>query len=94
MERLRKNRRRKKLHHPAIFTIKLVSKLIDTFCKPNGGKILDCFAGSGTTLIAGIKKEKEVVGFDLSFDYKKIFIKRATNAYNITPYGLEKKIFC
>jgi len=72
----------------------LVSKLIDTFCKPNGGKILDCFAGSGTTLIAGIKKEKEVVGFDLSFDYKKIFIKRATNAYNITPYGLEKKIFC
>jgi len=90
---LGKTEEEKKLHHPAIFTIKLVSKLIDTFCKPNGGKILDCFVGSGTTLIAGIKKEKEVVGFDLSFDYKKIFIKRATNAYNITPYGLEKKYF-
>ncbi|MBU2431905.1 MAG: DNA adenine methylase [Proteobacteria bacterium] len=83
----------KKLKHPAIFTIKLVSKLIDTFCKPNGGKILDCFAGSGTTLIAGMKKGKEVIGFDLSPDYKKIFIKRATNSYNINPYGLEEKYF-
>ncbi|MBI5574034.1 MAG: DNA adenine methylase [Elusimicrobia bacterium] len=90
---LSKAEEERKLKHPAIFTIKLVSKLIDTFCKPNGGKILDCFAGSGTTLIAGIKKEKEVVGFDLSSDYKKIFIKRAINSYSINPYGLGKKYF-
>ena len=88
---LGKTEEEKKLNHPAIFTFKLVSKLIDTFCKPNGGKVLDCFAGSGTTLIAGLKKEKEVVGFDLSADYKKLFVKRATNSYNIPLYGLENK---
>lgn len=90
---LGKTEEEKKLNHPAIFTIKLVSKLIDTFCKPNGGKILDCFAGSGTTLIAGLKKEKDVIGFDLSSEYKKQFIKRASNSYNIPLYGLEDKYF-
>jgi adenine-specific DNA methylase len=88
---LGKTEEEKKLHHPAIFTIKLVSKLIDTFCKPNAGKILDCFAGSGTTLIAGLKKEKDVIGLDLSYKYKKQFITRATNSYNIPLYGLEDK---
>lgn len=88
---LGKSEEEKKLKHPAIFTIKLVSKLIDAFCKPNGGRILDCFAGSGTTLIAGLKKDKDVVGFDLSAEYKKQFIKRATSSYNIPLYGLEDK---
>lgn len=88
---LGKTEEEKKLNHPAIFTIKLVSKLIDTFCKPNGGLILDCFAGSGTTLIAGLLKEKSVIGFDLSTDFKKQFIKRATNSYNIPLYGLDSK---
>lgn len=88
---LGKTEEEKKLYHPAIFTIKLVSKLIDTFCKPNGGKILDCFAGSGTTLIAGLLKNKDVIGFDLSSDYKKQFIKRATNSYNFPIYGMEDK---
>jgi len=81
----------KRLNHPAIFTIRLISKLIDTYCKPNGGIVLDCFAGSGTTLIAGLKKGKEVMGFDLSTTYKNQFIKRAVNSYNINPYGLEEK---
>jgi adenine-specific DNA methylase len=88
---LGKTEEEKKLNHPAIFTIKLVSKLIDTFCKPNGGKILDCFAGSGTTLIAGLLKEKDVIGFDLSSEFKQQFIKRASNLYNISIYGLEDK---
>lgn len=88
---LGKTEEEKKLNHPAIFTFKLTSKLIDTFCKPNGGKILDCFAGSGTTLIAGLKKEKDVLGFDLSSEYKKIFVKRAINSYNINPCGLDDK---
>ncbi len=52
---------------------------------------MDCFAGSGTTLIAGLKKEKDVIGFDLSSEYKKQFINRATNSYNIPIYGLENK---
>ncbi len=88
---LGKSEEERKLKHPAIFTIKLASKLIDTFCKPNGGLILDPFAGSGTTLLAGLLKEKDVVGFDLSSKFKKLFINRATNSYNINSSGLDKK---
>lgn len=87
---LGKSEEEKKLKHPAIFTIKLVSKLIDTFCKPNGGKILDPFAGSGTTLIAGLLKDKEVVGFDLSKEFKELFKKRATHSYNFNNYNIDK----
>ena len=86
---LGKTEEEKKLKHPAIFTVKLASKLIDTFCKPNGGKILDPFAGSGTTLIAGLLKDKEVIGFDLSEKFKDLFIKRATRSYNFNEYNLE-----
>jgi adenine-specific DNA methylase/DNA modification methylase len=87
---LGKSEEEKKLKHPAIFTIKLVSKLIDTFCKPNGGKILDPFAGSGTTLIAGLLKEKEIVGFDLNSEFKELFKKRATHSYNFNNYNIDK----
>lgn len=88
---LGKSEEEKKLKHPAIFTIKLASQLIDTFCKPNGGLILDPFAGSGTTLIAGLLKEKEVIGFDLSQNFKEIFIKRAQNSYNFNHYKFAEK---
>lgn len=88
---LGKSEEEKKLKHPAIFTIKLASKLIDTFCKPNGGLVLDPFAGSGTTLLAGLLKEKEVIGFDLSQKFKDLYIKRATESYNFNSYGLDSK---
>lgn len=88
---LGKSDEEKKLGHPAIFTIKLVSKLIDTFCTPYNGKVMDCFAGSGTTLIAGLLKGKEVLGFDINPEFKKLFIKRAINSYNIPSYGLADK---
>lgn len=88
---LGKSEEEKNLKHPAIFTIKLVSKIIDTFCKPDNGVILDCFAGSGTTLIAGLLKGKDVIGIDLNLDYKKLFIKRMTHHYDFNEYGLEKK---
>lgn len=88
---LGKTEEEKKLKHPAIFTIKLVSKLIDTFCKPNGGLVLDPFAGSGTALIAGMLKEKDVIGFDLNSKFKDLFIDRATSSYKFNSYGLGDK---
>jgi adenine-specific DNA methylase len=88
---LGKTEEEKKLKHPAIFTIKLVDKLIDTFCRPQKSLILDCFAGSGTTLISGLRKEKNVIGFDLNQGYKDLFIKRATNSYNFSLYGMSDR---
>jgi len=88
---LGKNDEERNLKHPATFSIKLVSKLIDCFCKPNGGLILDCFAGSGTTLLAGKIKNKNVIGVDLSNKFKEIYIKRATKYYKFNIYGLESE---
>jgi adenine-specific DNA methylase len=88
---LGKTEEEKKLGHPAIFTIKLVTKLIETFCRPQKSLILDCFAGSGTTLIAGLRNECDVVGFDLNPKFQDLFIHRASSSYGINPYGLKEK---
>jgi adenine-specific DNA methylase len=88
---LGKTEEEKKLKHPAIFNIKLIDKLIDTFCRPQKSLILDCFAGSGTTLISGLQKDKDVVGFDLNKKYKNLFIKRATESYRLKDKDLENK---
>lgn len=78
---LGKNEEERKLKHPAIFTIKLVSKLIDTFCKAESSLILDPFAGSGTTLLAALMKGHQTIGFDLNSDFKQSFLERARGKY-------------
>ena len=88
---LGKTEEEKKLKHPAIFNIKLIDKLIDTFCRPEKSLILDCFAGSGTTLISGLQKDKDVIGFDLNQNYKDLFIKRATESYKLNSKKLKDK---
>jgi len=90
---LGKTEEEKKLKHPAIFTIKLVSKVIDTFCRPQKSLILDPFAGSGTTLIAGLKKGMDVIGFDINPVFKDTYIKRAKNSYSIKPYHSTSKYY-
>lgn len=88
---LGKTEEERKLGHPAIFTIKLVTKLINTFCKPGKSLVLDCFAGSGTTLIAGLREGNDVIGFDLNLKFQELFIQRACNFYGISPIGLKEK---
>ena len=95
---LGKTEEERKLKHPAIFTIRLISKLIDTFLKPDGNLILDPFAGSGTTLISGLLKGKNVVGIDINSKFKELFIQRALYSYKLNMFGydtdsLEKKYF-
>lgn len=73
---LGKNEEERKLCHPAIFTIKLTSKLIDVFTYKDNSVILDCFAGSGSTLLAGLLRNMKVIGTDINPEYKKIFLDR------------------
>lgn len=73
---LSKNDEERKLHHPAIFTVKLVSKLIDIFTNEDNSVILDCFAGAGSTLIAGLLKNMDVIGLDINPKYKDMFLER------------------
>lgn len=86
---LGKNEEERKLGHPAIFTIKLTSRIIDVFTNKDNSVVLDCFAGSGSTLLAGLLKNMKVIGVDINPEYKKIFLERLpkydffnTNKYN------------
>lgn len=70
-----KTSKERELNHPAIFPIELCERLIKIFSKPEE-KILDVFAGSGSTLIAAKNLNRDALGFETNTDYIKIFKKR------------------
>lgn len=76
-----KNQEEIKLNHPAIFPIQLSEKVIDIFVNGSGKNVLDCFAGSGSTLIAGLRKNMNVYGLDLSKEFRDLFYSRLKNYY-------------
>ena len=47
----------------------LVDRLIETFLPPDGGIVLDPFAGSGSTVLAAAKAGKRGIGLELSPEY-------------------------
>jgi len=62
-------------NHPTVKSIKLMEYLIKLVTPP-GGKILDPFAGSGTTLLAAEILGFDCVGIEQETDYVKIIEKR------------------
>lgn len=62
-------------NHPAPFLIKDIEWLIEMFTK-KGMKVLDPFAGSGTTLISAYNLGRFGVGIDLSDEYRKLSLSR------------------
>lgn len=54
--------------HSAAFPEELVQKCLDVGC-PNGGEVLDPFAGTGTTLVTAVKSGRPCVGIDLKQEY-------------------------
>lgn len=75
---LGKNGEEKKLRHPAIFTVKLVSQLLESYTSCNGEILLDPFAGSGSALMAALEKNMSAIGLDINPQFQKIFVNRAT----------------
>ena len=55
-----------KLKHYAQFSEQLVEKMIKCSTKP-GDIVLDCFAGSGTTLVVAQKLHRKSIGIDLGY---------------------------
>ena len=78
---IKKNQEEIKLNHPAIFPIQLAERIIEIFTNGSGKNILDCFAGSGSTLIAGLKKGMNVYGTDISDEFHSLFMDRVENNY-------------
>jgi len=58
----------KGVDHPAKFPQALCEKLVRTF-SPEDGIVLDCFAGSGTTLLAARATGRNFYGIDVMKKY-------------------------
>lgn len=66
--------------HPTQKPVALMAQLMDV-AVPNGGTVLDCFMGSGTTGVAAIQKGLTFVGIEREPKYFDIACKRIEQAY-------------
>jgi len=57
--------------HPAEKPVELLKRLIEKSTK-EGDVVLDCFAGSGSTLVACKQLKRKFIGFEKSLEYFKI----------------------
>jgi DNA modification methylase len=63
------------IDHPAMFSPDLAEKLIKSFC-PEGGVVLDPFAGSGNTCLAARSCGRDFYGFEIMAMYCELARKR------------------
>ena len=61
--------------HFAVFPEKLVEPCVLAGC-PEGGTVLDPFAGSGTTGVVALKNGRRFLGIELNEDYVEMARKR------------------
>lgn len=61
--------------HPAVFPVGLPEEYIKTFTNQND-VVVDCFGGSGTTLIAAQRQNRRGAYMDLNPEYCEVAIKR------------------
>jgi modification methylase len=54
--------------HPAPFPEELVDNIVKSCC-PEGGLILDCYNGSGTTAVVAQQNNMNYIGIDISEQY-------------------------
>lgn len=70
---------KKKYGHPTIKPISFIEHHIENSSK-EGDIVLDCFAGSGTTLVGAINKGRRFIGFEINEEYYKIAKSRIAEA--------------
>lgn len=66
---------KKKYKHPTIKPMPFIENHIENSSRP-GEIVLDCFAGSGTTLVGAINKGRKFIGFEINEEYYRIAEKR------------------
>jgi len=69
------------LKHPAIFPVSLAERLIDIYTNKKDDIILDPMVGSGTVVIAALKKGRKAIGIDLNKKYIRLAKKRLETHY-------------
>lgn len=72
--------------HPTQKPLELMERTIRLLTPPNG-LVLDCFAGSGTTLVAANMHGRQYIGCDLSAEYVAIARKRLAQPYTLPMFA-------
>ena len=82
-------------NHPAPFPIKLASRLVRMFSF-QGDTVIDPFCGTGTTMVASLKHERNSIGIDIDPEYCRMaarFLKKESgNLFLNTELIFEKMI--
>ena len=76
-----KNSEELALNHPAIFPISLAERLIDIYTDKKDAVVLDPMVGSGSVVIAALKKGRRAIGVDLSKEYIQLTKRRLATNY-------------
>jgi len=76
-----KNTEELALNHPAIFPISLAERLIDIYTDKKDAVVLDPMMGSGSVVIAALKKKRRAIGVDLNKEYIQLAKKRLATYY-------------
>ena len=69
-------------NHPTQKPLEIIERMVQSSC-PENGVILDLFAGSGSTLEAGIKNNRHAIGFEINKKYCHIIHNRLDKLINI-----------
>ncbi len=70
-----------KREHPAVFPDKIPEDFIQVFC-PEGGVVLDPFAGCGSTLVMAKKHNRRYIGFDIVPEYCELVRRRLNEEFD------------
>lgn len=83
---------KKKWKHPTIKPLPFIENHIINSSK-EGDLILDCYCGSGTTLVGAIRNKRNFIGFEMNKEYYEIAEQRVAEALagekNIETEGTE-----
>lgn len=81
--------------HPAPFPLELASRLVRMFSF-HGDTVLDPFVGTGTTMVAALRADRNSIGLDIDAEYCRMAAKRlkaeASNLFNTARLVFQKCI--
>ena len=66
---------KERVNHPTQKPLQLMDRILDIFSN-EGNVVLDCFAGSGSTIISAINKNRKYIGFENNAEYFETMINR------------------
>lgn len=81
---------KKKYKHPTIKPLTFIENHIINSSK-EGDLILDCYCGSGTTLVGAIKTNRNFIGFEIDKTYYEIAKQRVAEALEQKEINIETK---